>query len=772
MYRMAADESANQLIDSRVIDPAWRIPIRSVAPDSRSRNAMINDEDCGPKPPDDPAAEHLLRHPYRFHNHKYWDQIPVNEQIENPLWLEYLPRSDEGHVRLTPELAMDLALLHNRDFQSQYEQVYLSALQLTGNRFEFDTQWTGGTATDFNASGDGGAASRLLNVSDRLGFQRNLAAGGQFATQLVNSFVFEFGGGQFNQASGSVVATFTQPLLRGAFRYVRLESLSQSERELLYQVRDFARFRREFYLSVISRYYSLLAQLQSIRNLRVNLESLELNLEEHEELLARKMVSQIQVDQVFQDYQSGRINLFSAEQGLANSLDAFKFLLGLPPWVDIQFDESLLESFEFTSADIEVLDGEVERLYTKLLEYLPPARPTIEELQQRFSEYQQLRQTLHEQTPVVKAELLAWIEKLEANSDQTLNRDDQIDRLQQLRLAQSLQSRIEDLEISLADNSADLAIAEAVANYRPDQLPDQLIEEQQNEQPNGIRNPLRDRMSGDAWRLLLDAVARRLREQVSELYVAQSQTRLFSLEVESLDVEQSAAVNFAYASRLDLMNARGRLADSYRRVEIAANALESELNVLAGANLNTDPTRDNPMRFDSSANRYQVGVQFDGPLNRLNERNAYRAAQISYQQSRRQFLATEDAIANAIRADLRALKISRLNFQIARQQYVAATRQVDEAKFNLRTTNTANSNLTRDLLTALQGLLGAKNNLISNWVDYKVAKIQLFTDLELLYLDEEGQWINEAEGLQALPATEQPPIESESAENQTENDIP
>ena len=30
----------------------------------------------------------------------------------------------------------------------------------------------------------------------------------------------------------------------GAFRYVRLEGLTQAERDLLYQVRDFARFRR------------------------------------------------------------------------------------------------------------------------------------------------------------------------------------------------------------------------------------------------------------------------------------------------------------------------------------------------------------------------------------------------------------------------------------------------------------------------------------------------------------------------------------------------
>ncbi len=247
----------------------WSVPFRAVEPDPRSRMAVFVDQDCGPKPLDDPGASQWMEHPYRFSNRKYWDKIPEADLVESPDWIEHLPVDVDGRVKLSQDLAIDLGLLHNRQYQTRYEQVYLQALSLSGNRFEFDTQWVGGLGANHTNTGDG--SSRLLSVSDRLGLSQNLAAGGQFATNLANAFVFQFGSGKFEQAGGNVVATFTQPLLRGAFRHVRLESLTQAERELLYNVRDFARFRREFYGEITNRYYSLLAQVQSVRNLKANL---------------------------------------------------------------------------------------------------------------------------------------------------------------------------------------------------------------------------------------------------------------------------------------------------------------------------------------------------------------------------------------------------------------------------------------------------------------------------------------------------------------------
>ena len=774
MYREMADRDAYCLLGTRQIDNRWQIPERAVEPDLRSRMALNSDPDCGELPPDDPAANGYMRHPYRFHNHKYWDRIPQSDVVDPQQWWEYLPRSQAGLVEVTPELAIDLSLLHSRDFQTRYEQVYLNCLSLSGNRFDFLTQWSGGAGSNFNAAGTAPNSSRLLTVADRLGLAQQLAAGGQFATNLVNSFAFELGGNNFTTAGGSIVATLTQPLMRGAGRYVRLESLTQAERNLLYDVRSFAHFRREFHLDVVSSYYGLLAQVQSISNSRTNLKSLELNLAEHEELYSLRMVSLIQIDQVFQQYQSGRASLLSSEQSLANSLDRFKFQLGLPPWVEIKIDETLLQPFDLNDPRLTELQDGAQNLYLELLKYLPPDDlPSDEQLADIFQRLLQQHRTVKEMYPVVEAELADWQSNLRKINADTLSADDRVDFDQQSTLAERAVERFTELAGSLKeDDLFHLEVAKLLRGEPAFEVPEEPTQVPLPQQPADEKRPqVNDpqiAVPPDAipafapqspqekkWRRIYEAVGRRLRERVAELFVAQNQARVFAIDLIGLKIDQDAAVEYAIENRLDLMNTKAQLTDAFRRVEISANALQSQLDVGATANLNTDPNKPNAFNFESSANTYSVNVQFDGPLNRFNERNVYRAAQIAYQQSRRQYMAAEDTVANTIRADLRQLRIGRLNFQIARQQLITATRQVDEAQVNLRSSSQANSNLTRDLLQALQVLLGAKNDLISNWINYRITKARLFVDLELLYLDEQGKWINEDFPLDQLAASVQ-----------------
>ena len=774
MYREMADRDAYCLLGTRQIDNRWQIPERAVEPDLRSRMALNSDPDCGELPPDDPAANGYMRHPYRFHNHKYWDRIPQSDVVDPQQWWEYLPQSQAGLVEVTPELAIDLSLLHSRDFQTRYEQVYLNCLSLSGNRFDFLTQWSGGAGSNFNAAGTAPNSSRLLTVADRLGLAQQLAAGGQFATNLVNSFAFELGGNNFTTAGGSIVATLTQPLMRGAGRYVRLESLTQAERNLLYDVRSFAHFRREFHLDVVSSYYGLLAQVQSISNSRTNLKSLELNLAEHEELYSLRMVSLIQIDQVFQQYQSGRASLLSSEQSLANSLDRFKFQLGLPPWVEIKIDETLLQPFDLNDPRLTELQDGAQNLYLELLKYLPPDDlPSDEQLADIFQRLLQQHRTVKEMYPVVEAELADWQSNLRKINADTLSADDRVDFDQQSTLAERAVERFTELAGSLKeDDLFHLEVAKLLRGEPAFEVPEEPTQVPLPQQPADEKRPqVNDpqiAVPPDAipafapqspqekkWRRIYEAVGRRLRERVAELFVAQNQARVFAIDLIGLEIDQDAAVEYAIENRLDLMNTKAQLTDAFRRVEISANALQSQLDVGATANLNTDPNKPNAFNFESSANTYSVNVQFDGPLNRFNERNVYRAAQIAYQQSRRQYMAAEDTVANTIRADLRQLRIGRLNFQIARQQLITATRQVDEAQVNLRSSSQANSNLTRDLLQALQVLLGAKNDLISNWINYRITKARLFVDLELLYLDEQGKWINEDFPLDQLAASVQ-----------------
>ena len=545
-------------------------------------------------------------------------------------------------------------------------------------------------------------------------------------------------------SNGLFVSSFTQPLLRGAFRHVRLENLTQAERNLLYDVRNFARFRRRFYLDTSSSFLNLLTQVQSIRNAQVNIASLQLNLIEHQELLDLKMVSQIQVDQIFQEYQNGRLALLSSEQSLAASLDQFKFQLGLPPWVPLEIDESLLTPFELVDPRLVEVQDKTQTLYEKLLQYTPTESSKSEIapfqiLLDSFEEYLKLHEQAAELLPDIKLDLQKWQTRLKATDQGGLTQNDQIDHKQQTDLARRIAATFSELETDFSSREQfDREVKKKIEKYydKPS-LADQVRSE-------GVGDSFESKKPEVvAWRSLYTAIGGPLREEISNLYIAQTQIRLFLIDIDKLEIDQKAAITFAHQNRLDQMNREAQVMDAFRKIEVAADALQSELNVTGQLGLGTDPSKNNAYRLDSSANTYRVGVQFDGPLNRLNERNVYRATQIAYQQASRNYVAGKDTIANEIRSSLRQIELRRLNFQIARQQLVAATRQVDQAQINIRTAVQASTNLTRDLLQSLQGLLSAKNFLIFNWIDYKIAKIRLFTVLELLYLDDNGTWMNE-----------------------------
>ncbi len=720
-YRLWADRDAQCLIKSRQFCDQWEIPDRCVEPPVNSRMRDFNHPDCPCKRPgDDPAAAKYMNCSYCYRGSKYWDQFSPNSPIEQLHWSEYLPLDEEGECKVDRQLAVDLALLHNRGYQTQYEQLYLNALNLSLNRYDFHSRWFGGNDTSFDAQGDGAAASRLLSTSNDLGFTRDFVGGGQFLTNIANAFVWQLGGGpNTNAVSTNLIFTLTQPLLRGAFRHVRMENLTQAERTLLYGVRDFVRFRRQFYLDTVEQYLNLLTIVQGLKNTRANVNALESNLRETEELLLRELASPLQVDQVLQDYQQGRLNLLSAEQGLQDTLDAFKFSLGLPPEAPILLDESILETFELNDPKLDALRSEVDETYAQLRKYLPPEKAPQAVLEKVAADIITAIEQTQELLPTITDELDRWKTKMDAESkDELLDTDSRLDLMQQRKLYDRITETLEELETELETDASDA-----------EELADDI------ENVDEIEN----------WRGLQELIGGRLQNRITTLFVLQNQIRLFLIELRPFDIDIDFAVENAIANRLDLRNQRGIVTDAFRQVEIAADALQSDLNVSATANLATDPAQNNSIRFDSSAASYQMSVQFDGPLDRFAERNAYRASQIAYQNARRDYMELEDAVKNTLRSEVRSLKINRLNFQIIRQQLIAATRRVDEAQINLRapTGDNISTSRTRDLLEALQALLDTRNGLIQSWIDYETSRITLFVEMEMLYLDDNGVWVNE-----------------------------
>src|SRR5205823_6981907 len=95
---------------------------------------------------------------------------------------------------------------------------------------------------------------------------------------------------------------------------------------------------------------------------------------------------------------------------------------------------------------------------------------------------------------------------------------------------------------------------------------------------------------------------------------------------------------YALTRRLDLMNETARVVDAWRQIAVTANALKSDLTLNTSAILATPPGSLNPVGFSPTANTYTFSVQFNAPLNRMAERNAYRLSLINYQRLRRNYI--------------------------------------------------------------------------------------------------------------------------------------
>src|SRR5262249_11683998 len=144
-----------------------------------------------------------------------------------------------------------------------------------------------------------------------------------------------------------------------------------------------------------------------------------------------------------------------------------------------------------------------------------------------------------------------------------------------------------------------------------------------------------------------------------------------------IDEAYDAASRTALVNRLDLMNVRAQLVDSWRQIAIFANALLGTFNV--DYNLSTSTATNKPLTFGGSRNKHTLTLNTELPLTRLNERNSYRAALIGYQRQRRTLMEAEDLVIQGVRGDLRALRIGAENYKIQQRQVDLAYSTVESA---------------------------------------------------------------------------------------------
>ncbi len=266
-YRRQADQEVNGIIDHKAeavgsLPGEFRIDV-----DPRSRMFDPDDPDCPPMPPDDPISHQLMNCVDCKPGAPCWKHAPHTPYADNPNWEQYLPRDKEGQVVLDLQGAVQMALLQSTDYQTQLETLYLSSLDVTFERFRFDTQFFGGSSIFYTADGPArtgtGFSSSELEVSplsatspiapaNRLRAQKFTATGGELVVGLANSLVWQFAGPDDYSSRTLLDFSMMQPLLRAGGRARVMERLTISERALLANVRQMEQYRRAFYINVVT----------------------------------------------------------------------------------------------------------------------------------------------------------------------------------------------------------------------------------------------------------------------------------------------------------------------------------------------------------------------------------------------------------------------------------------------------------------------------------------------------------------------------------------
>lgn len=393
-YRRQADTEAVKLITEKANDPHWALPDRTIDIDPRSRMAHPFSSDHPPMPPDDPTSAEFMECVDGKPGFPHWNANGNLSQVENPDWMSFVPVNEDGVLELDLNRAVQVAYLHSPTYQGQRETLYLSALDVSLERFGFDAQLFASYNTFLTGDGRirGGGNSRTTlagNTGNRgVRLEKLGITGSTFVVGLANTLLWQFSGTDTHTASSLVDFSLVQPLLRGAGRERILESLTQAERTLLANVRQMERYRRGFYLNItIGRnpgqgpsrgggflntpssqgsnaggFLGLIQSKQDILIQEYNVSQLRDVLLQFRFMQDAQKIDALQVTQVETQLYREQQRLFQLITSYEASLDQFKINLGLPPEMKIDIDDPLLEKFQLVDVQATRIQDDINDL--------------------------------------------------------------------------------------------------------------------------------------------------------------------------------------------------------------------------------------------------------------------------------------------------------------------------------------------------------------------------------------------------------------------------
>ncbi|RYD80826.1 MAG: hypothetical protein EOP84_11685 [Verrucomicrobiaceae bacterium] len=588
--------------------------------------------------------------------------------------------------------------------------------------------------------------------------------GGEMLVNFANTLMWDFGQPTLHTAGSLLNFSVVQPLMRFGGRARTLESLTESERHLLANVRRMEQYQQSFFLDIVAGrnatngptrgdagigtapallagspsgrtgtpradgLLGLLEEQQRVRNLESNVARLRASLEQLEAAFdAGRASSRLQVFQARQALHNAQSSLLTTRASYQTRVDSYKTELGLPPDLPVVLHDDFLERFTVFDPAATALQREINDLAGEFRDREKMSEPS--NLRAKLASVRKMEKVFAERVAITREDVKRFRSSLPRREREmeafrsrpeikTLNIElSRFDSASLRAKAVQLEEHVSTLEKGISATFAQMAAVEQ-------ELANVEIEIARANASEGVAA-----LSG----LLL------------ELSLDQAASRLESLTLPEVSLPEDYALKVAKANRLDWMNARAELVDAWRKIDYAANPLMSGVDLVLDGDLGT--TQNSSTRLDGRTGQLRAGLRIDTPLDRLQERNEYRETQISYQRARRDYMLFEDRVSQSLRNTLRISELSRMNFELRRAALQVALSQVDLARLRLeeppRPGQAAQIGATtaRDLVSALSDLLEAENEFLGLWVGHHVLRMVLDFELGTMTLDAEGNWV-------------------------------
>ncbi len=217
-----------------------------------------------------------------------------------------------------------------REFRRAQEDYILAAIRLLMERHRWDPRFFNDTTIGVAGSGVDGRHEPALELINQLRATKQLPFGGSVEAAWVfraAERLREEVTGTY-RSSSELALSASIPLMRGSGSVAR-ESLIQSERDLVYQAREFEDFRRRHLVDISGDYYNLLQSQAQIRNQERQLESLDTFMRATQARFEAGRLSQFEVSIAQNQVLRARASLAGLRESYILQRDRFKIRLGL-----------------------------------------------------------------------------------------------------------------------------------------------------------------------------------------------------------------------------------------------------------------------------------------------------------------------------------------------------------------------------------------------------------------------------------------------------------